>query len=74
MGWTKIRLRTIAAVSLGVAFFLFQAAALSAETIREAVTRSLANSDARNVAITSIRAQNKTLAITQAQREVTVDL
>ena len=45
-----------------------------AENIRDAVQRSFANSDARKVAIASISAQNRSVAIAQGERGVTVDL
>lgn len=58
----------------GLAAVFLQAHTLSAESIASAVSRSVENSDARKVAITSITAQNKLLAITQSERGVTVDL
>ncbi|MEM1075755.1 MAG: TolC family protein [Pseudomonadota bacterium] len=46
----------------------------SAETMNQAVQRSLANSNARQVAIKSIEAQNSQVAISQGDRRATVDL
>lgn len=59
-------------VSLTAGFFTPQNA--RAESLREAVQRSFTNSDARKVAITSISAQNRQIAIAQAERGVTIDL
>ena len=46
----------------------------TAETLREAVARSFSNSDARQVAIKSIEAQNEQVGIAQGDRGVTIDL
>lgn len=59
---------------LSVFFFTSVATNPAAETLREAVSRSFANSDARQVAIKSIEAQDKQVAIAQAARGVTIDL
>lgn len=45
-----------------------------AESMRDAVTRALQNSNARQVAIASIEAQNKQVAISQGLRGASVDL
>ncbi len=45
-----------------------------AETLRQAVTRALENSNARQVAIKTIEAQNKQIAISQGARRASVDV
>lgn len=57
-----------------VGLFLSASLPVSSETLREAVTRALQNSNARQVAIKTIEAQNKQVAISQGARRATVDL
>ena len=45
-----------------------------AESLRQAVTRALDNSNARQVAIQAIKAQNRQVAISQGERGATIDV
>lgn len=59
---------------LSIGLIVLIAQPVFAETIRAAVARSVANSDARQIAITSIEAQNKKVSISQSERGVSVEL
>jgi adhesin transport system outer membrane protein len=59
---------------LGIALIVSSIQPIFAETIREAVERSVANSDAWKIALISIEAQNKKVSISQSERGISVEL
>lgn len=59
---------------LAAILFVNNGSGVTAETMREAVDRAFSNSDARQVAIKSIEAQNEQVGIAQGDRGVTVDV
>lgn len=74
MNIAKFNVPSFRITCLGIGLIVSIIQPVSAETIRSAVTRAVANSDARQIAITSIEAQNKKVSISQSERGVSVEM